>query len=572
MRVLALALFACLPALAACSGGSPTWTAASTSAVDVQACLNQTLHCGDTVVIPSGSSTWTTQVTMTPPTSCSANQGLTLQGATVCTGGCPAGSGGASLAFTDNTTITLSNASGSSLFVGQCSNTAFCTLENITFIDGVAQSNAQLGIQGTHGQVSFRAHNIHFQSALTTGVDAIFYNGYGLVDHWLTNSTSTAGNESTPLNFGGDLTTHGELNWNDATNFGSSEAIFVEDSQFVSANGGNTGEGLFDAYYGCKITLRHSIVTGFQVGGWHGTDSGGYRSCVLGDIYNLTLSTTPSQVVGNTRGGVLLFHDNALTGNWTTGWNLQYYRFLGQASSTGWGRAGAHRDWTPLSITQSAALSSVVTLGAPDWQANHSYTCSAGAPCQIGPLTNNGGTGIGGAGGFNYEATANCTSGGSAPMWNQTFPSGTQSDGTCTWTNIGGGTSEGPGGSGFCAANPDTPASSDATCSALSGGDTASRFFDANGGVYPFRDQPGRSHNQLLTPNYAWNNSGAGLPSPIMFTDSGTASIIQVNVDYFTNTAMPGYSPYTYPHPLQGALGGISRGGQLSVGGSVVGN
>ena len=36
------------------------------------------------------------------------------------------------------------------------------------------------------------------------------------------------------------------------------------------------------------------------------------------------------------------------------------------------------------------------------------------------------------------------------------------------------------------------------------------------------------------------------------FSDSADKSILRQNVDYYNNTPMPGYKPYTYPHPLTG--------------------
>lgn len=60
---------------------------------------------------------------------------------------------------------------------------------------------------------------------------------------------------------------------------------------------------------------------------------------------------------------------------------------------------------------------------------------------------------------------------------------------------------------------------------------------DNAGGTYPFRDQPGRIHNQVLAPNYEWLNTGAGLPSPVLTTDSGTASVIVANRDYYDYTS-----------------------------------
>src|SRR5208282_6782153 len=101
---------------------------------------------------------------------------------------------------------------------------------------------------------------------------------------------------------------------------------------------------------------------------------------------------------------------------------LQYLRYSGQSSSSSWGTATSVLNWTPISATPTAGLSDVVTLNASDWQAGHSYTCSASVPCIVGPLLHNTGNSNqpSGGGGYNYIATSNCTSSGTEPNpWNQ---------------------------------------------------------------------------------------------------------------------------------------------------------
>ena len=546
-----------------------TVTAASCSSGDVQAAINSALT-GDTVAVPSGSCTWASPVTI-------ANKSVTLQGQTVCTG-----SGNPSqndLSCVDSTVITITVPQGLNV---SSSATGFVAITGFTFITNAVTSNGTIVLGGTHGQLGFRFHHNHIQM-LVSGSNAVFaYNGYGLLDHIYWQDTS--GGAAIPLNFGGDFATRGYANWNDATNLGSSEALYVEDSYYTTSHAST--EGFFDAYYGTKLVIRYNTIVGNELGGWHGTDSGQYRSVLLGEIYDNSVSNSTGSIldVMNTRGGSLLFFNNAVGGS--TSWHavdLQYYRISEPTDAVTWGTATTGLNWTPLSSDPTNINSDTNTLNASDWQASHSYASGAA----IGPTSNN-------AGSYNYQNSGSCTSGSSRPSFNQSV-AGTTSDGTCTWTNVAGSTTAGPGGSGFCAANPDTACSSDSTCQALSGRDTCSRYSDTNGGVYPFRDQPGRIHNQVLAPNYAWGNSGSGLPSPLLVTDAATSDIIQPNVDYYnaaasfngtsgtgngllsarpstcapqvaywatdtntlyqcsaTNTWTPYYTPYTYPHPLQG--------------------
>jgi hypothetical protein len=78
---------------------------------------------------------------------------------------------------------------------------------------------------------------------------------------------------------------------------------------------------------------------------------------------------------------------------------------------------------------------------------------------------------------------------------------------------------------------------------------------------YPCKDQIGRGSNQSLMGVYLWNNNDRGNTAPAaeiagMFdhTRAKTLHILQGR-DYYDNQPKPGYTPYTYPHPLVSAGG-----------------
>jgi len=365
---------------------------------------------------------------------------------------------------------------------------------------------------------------------------------YGLIDHNYFQDTS-GGAVPTPLNFYGDFQTRGYTNWNDPTLLGSNQAVYVEANYYVAANAGS--EGFFDAYSGCKPVVRFNTIVNNQIGGWHGTDSGSYRGCVNGEVYGnfLTNNVGPSEVLMNTRSGTLLFWGN--TANGSVGYQqvaLQYFRTNGSiVGLSSWGQAHAGLNWIPLSATPSNLNSDEMSLNAADWQASHAYAANAA----IGPTSNNSGN-------YNYQNQgSSCTSGSTRPAAFTTTILGTTTDGTCTWTNVGGTTTASIGTAGYCAANPDTTAASDSVCSALSPGDTASRHFDPNGGVYPFRDQPGRGHNQVLFPNYSWLNSGTALPvspTPVMTANSADSVTENQDVYNYTSSFDGSLSCSTAPH------------------------
>ena len=64
---------------------------------------------------------------------------------------------------------------------------------------------------------------------------------------------------------------------------------------------------------------------------------------------------------------------------------------------------------------------------------------------------------------------------------------------------------------------------------------------------------PSRPQNwdQSVEPCYMWGNTNDGQPFN-SFTP--LYSNIKAGVNYFNNTPMPGYTPYTYPHPLTKGL------------------
>lgn len=104
---------------------------------------------------------------------------------------------------------------------------------------------------------------------------------------------------------------------------------------------------------------------------------------------------------------------------------------------------------------------------------------------------------------------------------------------------------------------------------ATSGTCDGSSPWDGSGpGGYPCRDQIGRATDeslwqagnlyppQLLEPVYAWNNK-LGIKDILFVVNGGStactalnAAHIQENRDYYNKTPKPGYTPYTYPHPL----------------------
>jgi hypothetical protein len=572
---LIMAFFA--PLLAGLLTGSAaqanTIPAASCNAADVQAAINAAVD-GDTVAVPSGTCSWTTAVSVGVqtgwnPTVIQGMKAITLQGQTVCFG-TPVSS------CSDTTAITL-NVSGSSSISLWVSPTNFVRLTGFTFtITAAYPYNGEIGFSGVSWPpgVDFRLDHNHF---IFTGaaVAVLVASAYGLADHNLFDIGSAPNGNS--FAFHGDQGSGGFQSWQTPMALGSIDAIYVEDSSF-NCSAYNT-EAPVDAYTGARFVFRHNRVNSCSGLGGHGTDSGGYRSVFSVEDYdnayanNLGSSFSPAYY---SRGGTLLSWSNTYAGTPWSGISLNCYRCGAEVTDTGqWGIADG-TPWLLGSTDPTASAGRINSTDSPDWQANYSYSNLA----YILPLANNSAS-------YNYSAQGACTSGSSEPSFNQTI-GGTTTDGSCTWLNEGGG----PAGVGahWCVINRDAPAMADSTCSAITPGDTASTFFDGSGaGGYPGRDQPGRTHNQALAPVYEWLNSldyGIG---------GNPSSYIAANRDYYVYTSnfngssgvgsgtlaqrpttctplvaywatdtstlyqctsanawTAYYTPYVYPHPLQG--------------------
>lgn len=102
----------------------------------------------------------------------------------------------------------------------------------------------------------------------------------------------------------------------------------------------------------------------------------------------------------------------------------------------------------------------------------------------------------------------------------------------------------------LCAATSDCTAHSEGTCSV---------HFDGTGtGNYPAHDQVGMSPGQVENAVYGWSNTGFNME----IFDGGSScvgglplsTLIATPRNYINNgtTPKPGYTPFVYPHPLQG--------------------
>jgi hypothetical protein len=122
---------------------------------------------------------------------------------------------------------------------------------------------------------------------------------------------------------------------------------------------------MMDGYGGARIVVRHNIFVGGHVG-FHGTDSGGWRSPVSIEIYGNTFTNNivNNMGAGHLRGGTCLWYDNTYNGThtWST-FTLSAYRVAAEYYG------GYNPGWRHCDGTHWDILSNVLT-------ANESRYCT----------------------------------------------------------------------------------------------------------------------------------------------------------------------------------------------------
>jgi len=332
-----------------------TVTAASCSSTDVQTAINS-ISAG-TVMVPAGSCTWTTPVTINAKTG-TMSAPFILQGATTCTGT-------PTSACTDNTNITDSTSGDNpALNVTGLDATHAVKVSNLTFTAGTAITDGLLQLHSTGvycNCAGFIISNIHIKHSISGGRGIETVGIYGLISHILVSVTDTTGSDQTLSIFGSDDGADGGFTpWTNGLTLGTANAVYLEDSTF---NYGSTLEDSIDAYAGARFVIRYNAFNHATIG-WHGTDSGNRRSPFSFEVYNNTFTNNSG---GNfrsstVRGGTGVFFNNTYGGpNAWTGQTLMVYRACPPLDQSAWGTC-ASTDWE---------------IGSTNFASNASRTCTA---------------------------------------------------------------------------------------------------------------------------------------------------------------------------------------------------
>jgi len=441
---------------------------------------------GDTVMVPAGTATWTYCMEIDPMPS------IILQGAGI------------------DQTIIINEVprtgwKDSPMWITSEEGSPF-RITGFTF---------QGGQEGTgnsdHGTINlggicknWRIDHVKFDHLYSRGIRISGYT-LGVIDHCEFTDNHTQCIYVDQSGWGGN--SYGDGSWASPLSLGTEQAIYIEDNTFTWESEENP-LGVVDGCGGSRYVFRYNAVDKTGLGN-HGTESTGRaRSCFSYEIYNntFTRTITPGRwTIFFNRGGTGVIFNNTVTGNYTSLCHVAVYREF-----------HAFDPW-----------------GA----------CDGTSPYDVND-------------GVTYESGTHTGSNGDSVSLVDDTKSWTQDQwfGYSLHNTIQGKSSAITSNTENTITYKSDPYADDL---AWNTGDTYIILR-----CYPCLDQVGRSTGNLLSnwdpplpqewpdqavePFYEWNNTINGEDADIV---SDSPHLLE-NRDYYNDTQRPGYSPYTYPHPL----------------------
>jgi len=328
-----------------------TYTAASCNQSDVNAVINGPTHTavnGDTIIVPAGSCTWTSGISITA--------GITIQG-----NGTPNSTASSFGAGTTNTVIIDNAGSSTPLFAvtsittGQMLRLSTLDLEPYSSSASLISPISLAGTCTAGGCPNVRIDNIRLgvtTAWTTTGWLIRTDNVFGVIDH-CTEGTATASDftdfsNSSYLGVGG----YGDNSWVQPDTFGGANNIYMENNVLyttqaitdceIAPTGGSLG--------GCRYVARFNQVTsnhGFGVFGNHGLETDGRpQGGRQIEVYGNTASCISSScnVLAGYRSGTGFVFGNTMSSTQGSSWfncfaSFAVYRTVFTAGG-GWGACG----------------------------------------------------------------------------------------------------------------------------------------------------------------------------------------------------------------------------------------
>ena len=378
---------------------------------------------------------------------------------------------------------------------------------------------------------SVRLDNCHIGPVNYELVRIYVLGAFGVIDHNLFSGTDAGFSiKFENPHWHGDTGKWGDKSWAEPAGYGGPNFIFVEDNAFVNST--TQFRGVSDTHNGARFVFRYNHIYNYGYGN-HGTEIGRYRGSRCFEVYNNDYHWTfpGANAMGGTRSGSFLWHDNTYDGTYQPKpATLTQYRlfinsndvFYGSTGENPWdynvtGPDGTHVDGHPPYLFESGTAQkgsnqTTIVDKTKNWNTNQWVGYTAKKPGGSNPgimlITSNTSTVLTGIyhTGFNRGVT-----------WQAGDPYEIHR----------------------------VMVSMDQPCRGAG---------DLLTGNPPINTVTGTASwpHQVLEPCYSWNNIYT--PNNTHVNISPTTSGFAESRDFFNNTPMPGYTPYTYPHPLTTSL------------------
>jgi hypothetical protein len=471
-----------------------TFYVSDCSAQNVQYVHDNLAQDGDTITLPAGTFSWTTHVDIT--------KAITIQGQTTLnsdTGIC------------NDQTVLVDNIvqapGGTGFFHCTASPNKPLRITGITLtgVGGRQETayNGAIRLGGAGDQV--RIDHIHNTGGLRQSIFiALWGNIYGVADHIVEDNLAGQNSQSQVQN---GIEANGDVEFSQPAGYGGDRFFFFED--WYINNWGHlfsTGGG-FDGGHGAKFVLRHCHFYDVKIL-CHGTEGARNRGGRAQEIYNNDYHWSYFTTMDGIRSGTLIAHDNTYDGIAPRGYGLQTCRMFHTGDGT-WGGATGRNAWdsndptmyasgTATAVNTIPGNTVTITDSTKNWTVNQWVGYS---------VSNAAGTVL-----YVQSNTSNSVTGPEAGYGGPYFSVGD----TYQIRKV--------------------LAAIDQPCRGA--GDLISG--DSPPPAWP---------HQAIEPCYSWNNVFTPTGAHINWSPEMNAPLLEGR-DYFSNTAMPGYTPYTYPHPL----------------------
>jgi len=327
-----------LTVLSQIQAGAAIISAASPSLSDVSAAIALASD-GDTVIIPAGTATWSSTLTIT--------KGITLQGQTTT----DVVNGTAN----DQTIITVGTGTNGNQALIQLttSGSSLYRVTGITFRTGQTTTtnyNGMIKIVGTGTAV--RIDHCDFDRLAHEG-DVIAADGpLGVIDHNRFYNTSDPGFcfYFTAPSWNGDAGSWGDETFAESAYYGQNKFMFAEDNYINNQSG--IYRGVCDAEMGGRFVFRHNHVYNQGIG-THGDETGRHRGVraieVYGNDFHWDFSVAAT---GGIRSGSILIHDNTHHGVNPVGMSIGTFRMFNDAPGNSFLPSTGNNVWD-YNVTES---------------------------------------------------------------------------------------------------------------------------------------------------------------------------------------------------------------------------